>query len=271
MVGREVLWSYERTEIPPGDVVLEVKGISVRGDRGRLALRDASLEVRRSEIVGIDGVSGNGQRELAEAITGMRRVEQGSVFLSGADMTNVPAARAAGAGIGSVPEERMRFGVVPNLMIFENAVLKQHRSHAFARFAMLDFGSIRSHARRIVESFRVDAPSLDFRLRNLSGGNIQKLILGREFAADPQLLVAAHPTYGLDVGATEYIRGQLLARRERGVAILLISEDLEEIFALSDRIVVLFHGQVAGSFRRAEASMESVGLLMTGSAGRARA
>lgn len=271
MVGREVLFSTRRSTLPPGDVVLELSEVSVRGDRGQIAVGQASLTVRRNEIVGIAGVSGNGQRELAEAITGLRHVEQGAIRLSGMDVTNAPARRLARGGIGSVPEERMRFGVVPNLLVYENAVLKHHRNPVFSRLAMLDFRSIRSHAQRIVESFRVQTPSVSSQVRNLSGGNIQKLIVGREFAAEPQLLVAAHPTYGLDVGATEYIREQLMERREKGVAILLISEDLEEIFALSDRIVVLYRGMVAGTLTRAEATVESVGLLMTGSTPRERA
>jgi general nucleoside transport system ATP-binding protein len=271
MVGRDVLFTCERAEIAPGEVVLEVADLTVRGDRGQLALRGASFAVRRSEIVGIAGVSGNGQRELAEAITGLRPVAEGSVRLAGADITGSSARRISVAGIGSVPEERMRFGVVPSLVVYENSVLKHQRNRAFSRHALLDFASIRDHARGIVEAFGVQTPSLKEPLRNLSGGNIQKLIVGRELAAEPRLLVAAHPTYGLDVGATEYIREQLLAQRERGVAILLISEDLEEIFALSDRIVVLYQGRVAGALARSEATVEAVGLLMTGSAGAASA
>lgn len=271
MVGREVLFTTRPSALPPGEIVLEVSGVSVRGDRGQIAVRDASLTVRRNEIVGIAGVSGNGQRELAEAITGLRHVEQGTVRLAGTEVTNAPARRLAGAGIGSVPEERMRFGVVPNLLLYENTFLRHHRSPAFSRMAMLNFRSIRTHAQRIVESFRVQAPSLSSPLKNLSGGNIQKLIVGREFAGEPRLLVAAHPTYGLDVGATQYIREQLMERREKGAAILLISEDLEEIFALSDRIVVLYRGMIAGTLDRAEATVQTVGLLMTGSAPRERA
>jgi ABC-type uncharacterized transport system ATPase subunit len=264
MVGRDVLFSLERRAIPAGEPVLEVSDLVVPGDRGLEAVKGVSLTVRANEILGIAGVSGNGQRELVEAITGLRRSTGGSTRLQGKDITN-QSARAIGAmGISHVPEERMRFGIVPNLFVYENAVLKQHRNRLFSRVMFLDYDAIRGRAEDIVRSYNVAAPSIDEPLKNLSGGNIQKLILGREISGEHSLLVAAHPTYGLDVGATEYIRGLLLALREKGKAVLLVSEDLEEIFELADRVAVMFGGKIVGVVDREAANVEEVGMWMAG-------
>jgi ABC-type uncharacterized transport system ATPase subunit len=265
MVGREIIFNLERKKLEPGTAVLEVDNLTVAGDRQQTAVRGVSFRVHRNEIFGIAGVSGNGQRELVEALTGLRRASCGRVRLAGADITNASARVVARKGIGHVPEERMRFGIVPNLFVYENSVLKQHRRRLFSRGLFLNYGSIRAHASALVRDFSIAAPSLDTPVRALSGGNIQKLILGREISGEPALLVAAHPTYGLDVGATEYIRRQLLERRERGTAVLLVSEDLEEIFELADRVAVLFDGRIMGTLRTDQASLEEIGLLMTGS------
>jgi general nucleoside transport system ATP-binding protein len=266
MVGREVLFSLERAAAAPGDVVLEVDGLVVPGDRGREAVAGITFSIRQGEILGIAGVSGNGQRELVEAVTGLRRSSRGAVRLSGRDITNVSARVAGDLGISHVPEERIRFGVVPNLFVFENAVLKQHRSRLFSHALFLDERAMRDRAADIVASHHVDAPSVETPVKHLSGGNIQKLILGRETADEHALLVASHPTYGLDVGATEYVRRQLLALRERGKAVLLVSEDLEEIFELADRIGVMYGGRLVGIVDREKADLNEIGLWMAGSA-----
>jgi ABC-type uncharacterized transport system ATPase subunit len=265
MVGREIIFTLERKKLEPGPVVLEVENLTVAGDRVPAAVHGISFQVRQNEILGIAGVSGNGQRELVEALTGLRRVTAGAVRLGGADVTNASARVVARKGIAHVPEERLRFGIVPNLFVYENSVLKQHRSRLFSRVLFLNYGSIRAHASALVRDFNIDAPSLDTPVRALSGGNIQKLILGREISGQPSLLVAAHPTYGLDVGATEYIRRQLLELRERGTAVLLVSEDLEEILELADRVAVLFDGRIMDILRSEEATLEQIGLLMAGS------
>ena len=264
MVGREIIFNLSRKSLEPGPVVLEVENLTVAGDRKAAAVRGVSFRVHRNEILGIAGVSGNGQRELVEAITGLRRPAGGSVRLNGEDVTGASARVTASKGIAHVPEERIRFGIVPNLFVYENSVLKQHRSRLFSRGMFLNYGSIRAHAARLVKDFSIAAPSLNTPVRALSGGNIQKLILGREISGEPALLVAAHPTYGLDVGATEYIRRQLLELRERGTALLLVSEDLEEIFELADRVAVLFNGRLMGIVPTAEATMEQIGLMMAG-------
>ncbi len=275
MVGRDVIFDFKKRELARGEPVLEVSGLTVAGDRGNVAVNGVSLTIHRNEILGVAGVSGNGQRELVEAITGLRKALSGTVLIEGRDITNQSARVIASLGISHVPEERIKFGIVPNLLIYENAVLKKHRDRPFSRVLFLSYDTIRAHAAGIVRDYRVDAPSIDLPMRKLSGGNIQKLILGSEITGEHALLVAAHPTYGLDVGATEYIRSLLLERRESGKAVLLVSEDLEEIFELSDRIAVMFGGRLVGVLERAKATAEEVGLLMGGSAigageGRAR-
>jgi general nucleoside transport system ATP-binding protein len=264
MVGRDINFSSERKKQAPGDAILSVKGLSVRGDRGELSVRGLNLEVRQGEIFGVAGVSGNGQRELAEAITGLRRAEGGQVLLDGEDVTNASVRTLSAKGIAHVPEERMRFGIVPNLFLYENAVLKEYGHDRFSTDLFIKYPAVKNFAEFIVKNFQVTAPSIRSQTKNLSGGNIQKLILGREIQGDPSILVAAHPTYGLDVGATEYIRERLLERRADGGAILLISEDLEEIFALSDRIGVMCKGEFVGVVDRDETDVTEVGLMMGG-------
>ena len=265
MVGREVLFDFEKPPLKPGRQVLSIKDLCVLGDRQQEAVKKISFQIDQNEIFGIAGVSGNGQRELIEAITGLRSSSSGSVLVDGRDVTNKSAGVISARGIAHIPEERIRFGVVPNLFIYENAVLKQHRRRVFSGVLSLNYKSIRRHTEGLIERFRISAPSIDRPIKNLSGGNIQKLILGREISSEPTLLVAAHPTYGLDVGATEYIRKALLDLRSEGVAILLVSEDLEEIFELSDRIAVMFAGEIMGILPSSAAGIEDIGLMMAGS------
>jgi general nucleoside transport system ATP-binding protein len=265
MVGRDVTLSLSRSALPRGETAMEVDGLRAPGDRGSEAVRGVSLKLYRNEIFGIAGVSGNGQRELVEALTGLRKPSGGRVILNGRDVAGESARVMAGLGVSHVPEERIKFGIVPNLLIYENSVLKSHHAKPFSDVVFLDYGMIKSRATDIVDGFRVAAPSISSPMKHLSGGNIQKLILGREILNDPDILVASHPTYGLDVGATEYIRSQLLKRRDSGGAVLLVSEDLEEIFQLCDRAAVMYRGAFMGIFDPARVSMEDVGLMMAGS------
>lgn len=265
MVGRDIVFSLEKKHIEPGEEVLRVSGLNVISDRGLPAVKDVSFDIRKSEIFGIAGVSGNGQRELVETITGLRKAKSGSVMLHGESITNESARVANSRGIAHVPEERMRFGIVPNLLIFENAVLKHHHVHPFSNIMFLDYGVIKKHTEGIVGKYSINSPSINVPAKSLSGGNIQKLIIGREINKNPSLLVASHPTYGLDVGATEFLRKQLLLQREEGTAILLVSEDLEELFTLCDRIGVFFAGRLTGIVDPKSATLDDVGLLMTGS------
>jgi simple sugar transport system ATP-binding protein len=264
MVGREVEFNRERATGEPGEVILEVCGVSVPGDHGGMAVREASFEVRQREIFGIAGVSGNGQRELAEAITGLRQACAGNIMLDGQDITRATVKQLSARGLAHIPEERMRFGIVPNLLLYENAVLKDYHTEDFSDDLFLKQPAIKNFAEMIVENFRVSAPTINTPIQHLSGGNIQKLILGREITGDPTLLVAAHPTYGLDIGATEYIRSHLMRRRDSGGAILLLSEDLEEIMALCDRIAVMYQGRIMAVVDRTAADLTDIGLMMAG-------
>ena len=264
MVGREVILQMERPVLPRGEEVLVVENLAVPGDRGSEAVHSVSLSLYRNEIFGIAGVSGNGQRELVEAITGLRKPKAGTIRLQGREIQGESARTLSKLGIAHVPEERIKFGIVPNLLIYENSVLKSHHNKPFSNKLFLDYEVIRSHAEDIVDGYSVAAPSIDSPMKNLSGGNIQKLIIGREIANGPALLVASHPTYGLDVGATEYIRRRLLDRRNGGGAILLVSEDLEELYALCDRLAVMYRGRVMGIVEPSKTPVQDVGLMMAG-------
>ncbi len=264
MVGREVLFQLEKTPFKPGKVVLEVENLNALNDKGLPALHDVSFTIREGEILGIAGVAGNGQKELVEVITGMRPATGGRVRIDGKDVTNKSPREILAMGVAHVPEERMHMGMVPNMSVAENLILKGYDRPPFSRGLFLDQKAVREHAERIVREFQIDTPSLWTPTKLLSGGNIQRLILGRELALNPRLIVASHPTYGLDVGATEYIRRLLLEQREKGVAILLVSEDLEEIFTLSDRIAVMFEGRIMGIVDAEEADVETIGAMMAG-------
>jgi ABC-type uncharacterized transport system ATPase subunit len=263
MVGREVLFRIEKEESKLGDVVLRVCDLEAFGDKGLLALKGVSFEIHAGECVGFAGVSGNGQRELAEVISGLRPASAGSVHISDAEMTNRSPAEIIQAGLGYIPEERHRVGSIGDFTVAENAILETHQSQ-FTRGILLDRPVIRQHVDDLIVNYDVKTPSPETPARNLSGGNLQKLILGRELSRQPDLLLAAQPTRGLDVGATEYIRQELMKARHQGTAILLISEDLDEILSLSDRILVMYEGQIVGELSSEEADIETLGLLMGG-------
>ena len=234
--------------------------------KGCRAVRDVSFEIFGSEIFGIAGVAGNGQRELAEAITGIRKTQSGHVVAGRKDITNLSPRKIYDHGVSHVPEERIKFGIAPGLFLYDNAILKQHHLDKFSKNVFLEYGRIKKHTKSLIDSYNVATHSIDVEIKNLSGGNIQKLILGREISEKPSLLVASHPTYGLDVGATEYLREQLLIRRREGGAVLLFSEDLEEIFELCDRIAVMFEGEFMGIVDATDKeNLSDIGLMMAGS------
>ncbi len=268
MVGRDVVFSLQKDKMARGDKILSVENLHVLGDKGLPALNRISFEVFENEIFGVAGVSGNGQRELAEAITGIRPVRSGKIRIHGRDITNQSPRRIYDHGISHVPEERIRFGIAPGLFLYDNAILKQHHLQKFSRRCFLKYTSIKQHTRDLVERFNVATHSIHNPIRNLSGGNIQKLILGREISEQPRLLVASHPTYGLDVGATEFMRHHLLALRKKHSGVLLISEDLDEILELCDRIAVLFNGEFMAVLEADDPRLQDIGLMMAG-AGRA--
>jgi simple sugar transport system ATP-binding protein len=265
MVGREVLLSPDKAEVEPGAPRLVLRSVSVTGDRGTTAVDQLDLEVCSGEIVGVAGVSGNGQRELAEVIAGLRTPGAGSSLeLDGVDITGANPRRVRQAGLAYVPEERMKDGAIGDFEVRENLLLVNHGERRFLRRGLFHNGRIAEHAQRLVDAFAVKTPTIRTPARSLSGGNIQKVILARELDSDPKVLLAAQPTRGVDIGAAEYIHGQLLALREAGGAVLLISEDLDEVLALADRVVVMFDGRIVSSVSQADATRESVGLAMAG-------
>lgn len=264
MVGREVVFRLTKAACTPGEAALSVEGIHVRNDRGLPAVRGATFHVCRGEIFGIAGIAGNGQRELVEALTGLRRIEQGKVRILGNEVTNRSPRFLADIGVAHVPEERIRMGIVPGLSVEENLILKRHHRPPFCRAGLLHLASVRRFAQGVIEEYGIVTSSPNTPAKLLSGGNIQKLILARELSGQPALVLAAHPTYGLDVGATEQIRDLLLRQRAGGAAVLLVSEDLEEVMELADRIAVMFRGEITGVVAGGEADREEIGLMMAG-------
>jgi simple sugar transport system ATP-binding protein len=227
-------------------------------------LRGLDLEVRGGEVVGIAGVSGNGQRELAQCLAGLRNVLAGTITIEGKDMTHATLRERLDAGLAYVPEERMRDGAIREFSVEENLFLRDHGAPAYTRGPFLDFRKMSAQANRLVAEYAVKTPQLQTPIKNLSGGNIQKLILARELSRHPKILIAAQPTRGVDIGATEYIHQRLMEQRAAGTAILLISEDLDEVRALSDRIAVMYEGQIIGIVQRGEATVDEIGLMMAG-------
>ncbi len=265
MVGREVVFRIEKKAAQRGDRVLEVADLHARNDRGLPALRGVSFDLFSGEILGIAGVSGNGQHELSEVLTGLRRATRGSALLETVDLAGCSAREIADLGVAHVPTERIRMGTVPTMSIRENLILKSYRMPDFCRWVFLDDKAAAQNACDAMREYQISAPHDGTAAKNLSGGNIQRLVLARELCGSPRFVVAAHPTYGLDVGATEQIRQVLLDQRDRGAGILLISEDLDEIMQLSDRVLVLFGGEVMGVLDAEGADLEEIGLMMAGS------
>ncbi|PIE55462.1 MAG: heme ABC transporter ATP-binding protein [Dethiosulfovibrio peptidovorans] len=265
MVGREVVFKVDKAPAIPGDVVLDVRNLTVIGDRKTKALTNVSLQVRSGEIVGIAGVDGNGQTELVEAITGLRSVTSGDILLKGKSISSMPRRQRNELGIAHIPEDRHKHGLVLQFSVGENLVLKDYYRPPFSSRGFLNFDEIRSHGERIMELFDVRAgQGVDSAAFGLSGGNQQKAIVGREMDGNPELLLAVQPTRGLDVGAIEYIHRRLVEQRDRGKAVLLVSLELDELFNLSDRLVVFGAGQVVGTASIDEVDEAQVGLMMAG-------
>jgi simple sugar transport system ATP-binding protein len=220
--------------------------------------------VRAGEILGLAGVSGNGQRELAEVIAGLRRPSKGKVMIDGHDVTGQSPARLLDHGLSYIPEERMIDGTVAEFSVEENLILKDHHHPPYAHGIFMNFKRIAEESDRLIEDFDIKTPSRRTPVKSLSGGNIQKLILARELSRNPRVLVAAQPTRGLDVSATEYVHRRLIEQREKGCAILLISEDLDEILNLADRIAVIYEGEIMGVVTREEVEIDQLGLMMAG-------
>lgn len=264
MVGRDVLFRLERKPVPVGDVVLELRDVYAENDKGLPALQGVSLTVRRGEILGIAGVAGNGQQELAEVITGLREVKAGHVLIDGRDVTNRSPLEVIQSGVSHIPADRMGMGAVGEMPVADNLAMKGYRMPPLSRQGVLQRRKILEFARSMIQLFQIATPSPQTYVKFLSGGNIQKTILAREIDACAGLLVAVYPSRGLDVGATEAVRQRLLEQREAGRGVLLISEDLDELLSVSDRIAVLYEGRVMGVLPAEQADVETLGLLMAG-------
>jgi general nucleoside transport system ATP-binding protein len=265
MVGREVVFKTEKKPAEPKQDVLEIKDLIVKDSRGISAVNGLDLTVRSGEIVGIAGVDGNGQSELIEAITGLRKSESGSVKVNGKEIINFPPRKIFESGVGHIPQDRHKHGLVLNYPIAENMVLQSYYKPPFSKHGILNFKAIYDKARKLISEFDVRTPSEYTLARSLSGGNQQKAIIGREIDRDPDLLIAAQPTRGLDVGAIEFIHKRLIEQRDHGKAVLLLSFELDEIMNISDRIAVIYEGRIVAVVNPKETTEQELGLLMAGS------
>jgi ABC-type uncharacterized transport system ATPase subunit len=261
MVGRETFGVVRQGERQQGEVLLRVQDLEAVGSQGLLALKKVSFDVQAGEILGIAGVSGNGQSELTQVLSGVLKPRSGEVWVGDKDLTGAEPLKISNAGVGRIPEDR-HDGVVGELTVAENIALEY--LDEFIKNGMIERAQVRQNATQLISEYQIKASPND-RMRTLSGGNIQKAILARSLSRQPKVVIAAQPTRGLDVGATEYVRSKLLEQRDRGAAVLLLSEDLDEVLALSDRIAVIYEGEITGIIPAAEATVEQLGLMMCGS------
>ncbi|WP_191561684.1 ABC transporter ATP-binding protein [Metabacillus idriensis] len=265
MVGREVLFTTEKMEAHPKEEVLKIDNLVVKDSRNVTVIDSLNLSVKAGEIVGIAGVDGNGQSELIEAITGLMSSESGSILLNGKDIRNQRPRSITEAGVGHIPQDRHKHGLVLDFPVGENMVLQTYYKKPFSKNGVLNFKAIYEKAEKLIKEFDVRTPSSSTLARALSGGNQQKAIIGREVDRDPDLLIAAQPTRGLDVGAIEFIHRRLIEQRDKGKAVLLISFELEEIMNVSDRIAVIYEGKIVAIVNPKETTEQELGLLMAGS------
>ncbi|KUP08474.1 heme ABC transporter ATP-binding protein [Bacillus coahuilensis m2-6] len=264
MVGREVSFTTEKTAASPKEPVLEIKELNVLDSRGIKSVKGLNLEVRAGEIVGIAGVDGNGQTELIEAITGLMKSDSGQIMINGKEIQNQKPRQITRAGVGHIPQDRHKHGLVLDFPIGENMVLQTYNQEPNSKAGILNYKNIYSYAKKIIQEFDVRTPSEYTLARALSGGNQQKAIIGREVDRNPDLLIAAQPTRGLDVGAIEFIHSRLIEQRDQGKAVLLVSFELDEIMNVSDRIAVIYEGEIVAVVNPKETTEQELGLLMAG-------
>ncbi len=264
MVGREIIEKFEREESAVGEAIFSIRGLEARNNRGIPALRGIDLEVSRGEIVGMAGISGNGQKELEEVLTGRRPPAGGSILLDGEEIAGRPPAEIIAGGLGCIPEDRQGTGTAPGLGYRDNIILKDYRRPPVRRGMLIDYRAADERAERLRREYNIRVPDLRAPVRLLSGGNLQKVIIARELSARPRFLLAVHPTRGLDIGAAASVRKRLGELRRQGAGILLISEDLEELAGLSDRIAVIYEGKITGILPARGADRNRLSLLMTG-------
>ncbi len=265
MVGREVIFRLERAKVEAGKPALRVENLTARSDKGYLALKGVSFSVREGEILGIAGISGNGQHELAEVLAGLRRVEEGTVFFADREITNASTLKRWQMGLGYIPCERVDVGSIGDFSLVENITMNYYFDRDVSRQGLVDYGRVREITEEIIAEYDVAAPGPDTKAKSLSGGNLQKVILARVLSRKPRLIIANLPTQGLDVGATEFVRNKLMEAKKKGAGILLISEDLDEVLSLSDWVAPIYEGEFMGIIPGEEADRESVGAMMAGS------
>jgi len=263
MVGRDVVLRIEKPPKEPGEVIFRVENLWVKGDRGEEAVRGLTFEVRAGEIFGIAGVEGNGQSELIEAITGLRKVEKGKVYLKGVDVTGKKPRDLYDMGVAHIPEDRTHMGLILEMSVMENSILGMHWRKEFSKGFLLDWDKVEEHAKRLIDEFEISAPGTKAPVKSLSGGNQQKLIVAREVSKRPEFIIAAQPTRGVDVASTEYIRNYLVKLRNEDKAVLLVSADLDEVLQ-RDRMAIMYEGQFMGIVKPDEVTEEQIGLMMGG-------
>jgi simple sugar transport system ATP-binding protein len=264
MVGREVILTVQKKTAKPAEEILKVEDLHVRDIRGLESVNGVSFSVRAGEVLGVAGVQGNGQTELAEALTGLRHIESGRFLLSGKDLTGKPPRPITETGLAHIPEDRQKHGLVLSYTVADNLVLCDYYQPRFSRGVVIQQNQVDANARKLIKEYDVRTPSPYVTAGKLSGGNQQKVIVARELSRPVKLLIASQPTRGLDVGSIEYIHKEIIVMRDRGVAVLLISAELDEILSLSDRIVVMYRGQIVATVDRKDASREQLGLWMAG-------
>ncbi|MEO5325156.1 ABC transporter ATP-binding protein [Mesorhizobium sp. CC13] len=264
MVGRDVRMELPRSPEPPGHIVLSVDNLTCRAETGLPAVRGVSLNVRSGEIVGIAGVSGNGQTELSLALSGLLPVDSGRVMLNGKDITGLDPARINASSFSHIPEDRHKHGIVASMSLSENTILQRYDQKPFASHGMLNRGVIGEHTRDLIKRFRIKSRDEDQPIGALSGGNQQKLVVARELARNPDFILVNQLARGIDIGAMEFVMEEMLKQRDNGRAILLISTELEELFAICDRILVMFHGELLGELPPDRTRLDELGLLMAG-------
>lgn len=264
MVGRKVALEVEKREPHIGEEVLAILNLMVKDSRGVPALKGINLKLRKGEILAIAGVDGNGQSELVEAIAGLRKVKEGAIYINGKNMTNASPRKVIEAGLGHIAEDRHKRGLILKFSLVENSILGYHYKPPFAKKNIMDYHSIEAWCRKLIETYDVRTSDEFVNASALSGGNQQKLIIAREIEKNPEFIIAAQPTRGLDVGAIEYIHKRLIEERDKGRGILLVSLELDEVMSLADRIAVIYDGRIVGEFKREEATEQKLGILMAG-------
>lgn len=269
MVGRPVIFTIEKKEAQPSEEVMVIENLKAFNDKGVLALKGVNLTVMKNEIVGIIGVTGNGQQELVEVISGLRKAVEGSIMIDGVNIVNNSPEKIISLGVAFIPPEPLKYGIIPNLTIADNLFMKAYRYKPYSNGVLINWKTIYEKSEELIKSFQIVSPSLSAKARSLSGGNLQRLILARELSGliggrIPRLIVAAYPTKGLDIGATEFVHKTLIEYSRRGSGILFVSEDIEEALMVCDRVAVMYDGKIVSVFKPGELDIEKIGLMMAG-------